>query len=81
MTQLSPAPVIAVFQCSGTQELLASCSADNKLVTIKVAGGLSACAKFTFIVLSIVCMTALLVFSLIFFAMESTPKLLSDKEL
>jgi len=66
---------------AGTQELLASCSADNKLVTIKVAGGLSACAKFTFIVLSIVCMTALLVLSIIAFAMESTPKSLSDKEL
>jgi hypothetical protein len=64
----------------GAQELLASCSADNKLVSIKVAGGLSACAKFTFIVLSIVCMTALLVFMLIFFAMES-PRMLSDKEL
>ena len=44
--------------------------------------GLSACAKFTFIVLSIVCMTSLLVFSLFFFALESNPhRLNKDTEL
>jgi len=63
---------------AGLQAIIVTCSADNRMAMIKIDRGLSPFTKVIFIVLSLLCIAALLFFSLVFFAFESAPEMITQ---